>query len=82
MAGHAGGHAEWPLHADHGENEVQVSETDYKTYVILYMQNVNKGLKTSVLALYGTPSPSAPRSRPCSERAPPWAGGVSQEPQV
>uniref|UniRef100_A0A8D2DYQ0 Lipocalin 9 n=1 Tax=Sciurus vulgaris TaxID=55149 RepID=A0A8D2DYQ0_SCIVU len=47
-----------------GENKVLVSETDYKMYVIFYMQNTNNGTETRVLALYGTPSRACSEDRP------------------
>lgn len=34
-----------------------LSETDYRTYVIFYMENIKNGTKTRVLALYGNPLP-------------------------
>ncbi|ERE70560.1 epididymal-specific lipocalin-9-like protein [Cricetulus griseus] len=37
-----------------GENKVLLSETDYRTYVIFYMENIKNGTKTRVLALYGS----------------------------
>ncbi|CAO2598313.1 Epididymal-specific lipocalin-9 [Lemmus lemmus] len=36
-----------------GENRVRVSETDYRMYVIFYMENIKNGTKTHVLAFYG-----------------------------
>nr|XP_048308714.1 epididymal-specific lipocalin-9 [Myodes glareolus] len=35
-----------------GENRVWLSETDYRTYVIFYMENIKNGTKTHVLAFY------------------------------
>ncbi|CAO2598314.1 Epididymal-specific lipocalin-9 [Lemmus lemmus] len=35
-----------------GENRVRVSETDYRMYVIFYMENIKNGTKTHVLAFY------------------------------
>ncbi|KAM7316675.1 hypothetical protein ACRRTK_024406 [Alexandromys fortis] len=36
-----------------GKNRVRLSETDYRIYVIFYMENIKNGTKTHVLALYG-----------------------------
>ncbi|KAH0506894.1 Epididymal-specific lipocalin-9 [Microtus ochrogaster] len=40
-----------------GENRVRLSETDYRMYVIFYMENIKNRTKTRVLALYGNPTP-------------------------
>lgn len=45
------------ISADEGENRVWLSETDYRTYVIFYMENVKNGNRTHVLAFYGNPTP-------------------------
>lgn len=45
------------ISADEGENRVWLSETDYRTYVVFYMENVKNGNKTHVLAFYGNPTP-------------------------
>ncbi|XP_052040638.1 epididymal-specific lipocalin-9-like [Apodemus sylvaticus] len=36
-----------------GENKVLLLETDYRHYIIFYMQNIKNGTKTHALALYG-----------------------------
>lgn len=43
--------------ADEGENRVRLLETDYRMYIIFYMENIKNGTKTHVLALYGNPNP-------------------------
>ncbi|XP_028628806.1 epididymal-specific lipocalin-9 [Grammomys surdaster] len=35
-----------------GENKVLLLETDYRMYIIFYMQNIKNGTETQVLALY------------------------------
>lgn len=47
------GHAEPHLHPDEGENKVLVLETNYWMYVIFYLRNIQNGIETRVLALYG-----------------------------
>uniref|UniRef100_A0A8C3WMN3 Lipocalin/cytosolic fatty-acid binding domain-containing protein n=1 Tax=Catagonus wagneri TaxID=51154 RepID=A0A8C3WMN3_9CETA len=39
-----------------GENRLLVSETDYRLFVTIHLQNIRNGTRTQVLALYGTAS--------------------------
>lgn len=66
------GCAKLHLCADEGENKVLLLETDYRHYIIFYMQNIKNGTKTHALALYGNPTLSAWESQPLGGHLP-WA---------
>lgn len=58
------GPAERILRPDQGDSRMQVLETDYRLFIILYLENTESETKMQALALYGGCPPRCPRAHP------------------